>query len=132
MPKEQWRLLEYRSRKLLVSNHGQVKWFNKSSGIWVDKKTRTVDGYLATTINYDFVFVHTLVLTAFVGPRPPSLEARHLNGNPQDNRWPENLAWGTHSENEKDKIKHGTNIHKRDQRGRFTPKPIGLNSRIFE
>lgn len=51
--------------------------------------------------------VHHLVLWAFVGPAPPKMECRHLNGNPADNR-PENLKWGTRRENVHDAIAHGT------------------------
>jgi hypothetical protein len=35
------------------------------------------------------------------------MECRHRNGNPTDNR-PENLAWGTPTQNALDKILHGT------------------------
>ncbi len=42
--------------------------------------------------------VHQLVMLAFHGAPPPGMEAMHLNGNPRDNR-PENLRYGTHSEN---------------------------------
>jgi hypothetical protein len=49
--------------------------------------------------------VHALVLTAFVGPKPDGMECRHLNGNLLDNRL-ENLRWGTHSDNERDKRIH--------------------------
>jgi hypothetical protein len=51
--------------------------------------------------------VHRLVLFAFVGPCPAGMECRHLNGNPQDNRV-SNLRWGTHSENSRDAVRHGT------------------------
>lgn len=52
--------------------------------------------------------VHTLVLEAFVGPRPsPKHDARHLDGNPKDNRL-SNLSWGTRSENIRDAVRHGT------------------------
>ena len=51
--------------------------------------------------------VHTLVLTAFVGPRPTGYECRHLNGVRHDSRLC-NLAWGTPSENDEDRRKHGT------------------------
>lgn len=51
--------------------------------------------------------IHHLVLETFVGPCPPGMECRHLNGNPKDNRL-ENLKWGTRSENQRDSIKHGT------------------------
>lgn len=52
--------------------------------------------------------VHRLVLAAFVGPCPPGMEALHGEGGPADNRWPENLRWGTHVENEADKERAGT------------------------
>ncbi|WP_395704898.1 NUMOD4 motif-containing HNH endonuclease [Rhodococcus ruber] len=50
--------------------------------------------------------VHQLVLEAFVGVRPEGHEVRHVNGNSMDNRV-ENLAYGTHSENVRDVIRHG-------------------------
>lgn len=53
--------------------------------------------------------VHHLVLEAFVGPRPPDMECRHLDGDQQNNRLT-NLCWGTHTENEKDKLRHGTRL----------------------
>ncbi len=52
------------------------------------------------------VFVHKIVLEAFVGPRPAGMQCRHLNGNNTDNRL-ENLAWGTAKENAADKAAHG-------------------------
>jgi hypothetical protein len=54
------------------------------------------------------VTIHRLILMAFIGPCPEGHEARHLNGNPLDNRL-ENLAWGTRSSNQgDDKRLHGT------------------------
>lgn len=50
--------------------------------------------------------VHSLVAEAFIGPRPEGSVIRHLNGDPQDNR-PENLRWGTVSENMFDRVRHG-------------------------
>ena len=44
--------------------------------------------------------VHQLVLEAFVGPCPPGHQCLHKNNNPADNRWPENIRWGTHAENQ--------------------------------
>lgn len=46
--------------------------------------------------------VHRLVLEAFVGPRPPGKQCRHLNGDSLDNRL-ENLAWGTNQEDCEDR-----------------------------
>ncbi len=51
--------------------------------------------------------VHTLVMEAFVGKRPDGYHICHNNGDSQDNRL-ENLRYGSPSENEQDKIKHGT------------------------
>jgi hypothetical protein len=51
--------------------------------------------------------VHRLVCMAFHGmPPQPSLQARHLDGNPANNR-PENLAWGSQYENWEDRKAHG-------------------------
>lgn len=54
--------------------------------------------------------VHTLVLSAFVGPKPAGMEARHLDGDRTNNRL-SNLVWGTHSENLEDQVAHGTHPH---------------------
>lgn len=51
--------------------------------------------------------IHTLVLNAFVGPRPAGYECRHLDGNRTNNRLT-NICWGTGAENKNDRSKHGT------------------------
>lgn len=54
------------------------------------------------------LYVHRLVLEAFVGACPPDMQCcRHLDGNPGNNRL-ENLAWGTHKENAQDARDHMT------------------------
>ena len=55
--------------------------------------------------------VHALVAAAFLGPRPQGHEIRHLNGNKTDNNVA-NLAYGTHDQNEHDKIEYGGKIKK--------------------
>lgn len=52
------------------------------------------------------VAVHTLVLLAFVGPRPEGMECCHNNGIAYDNRL-ENLRWDTHLANNADRKAHG-------------------------
>lgn len=52
-------------------------------------------------------YVHSLVLEAFIGPRPRGMECRHLDGNPQNNKL-ENLKWGTKKENQHERIIHNT------------------------
>lgn len=54
--------------------------------------------------------VHALVAETFHGPRPERLQVRHLNGVQTDNR-PGNLRWGTPSENQLDRVSHGTHHH---------------------
>lgn len=53
--------------------------------------------------------VHVLVLELFVGPKPDGHEGCHWNGIKTDNRV-ENLRWGTHLENMRDKHRHGTTM----------------------
>ena len=68
-------------------------------------------GYLCITLHEQGegknVQVHSLVLEAFVGPKPDGLEARHLDGNHLNNCL-DNLRWGTRSENILDRVRHGT------------------------
>ena len=51
-------------------------------------------------------FVHQLILMSFVGPCPDHCEARHLNGDSEDNQLC-NLRWGTATENWQDRRLHG-------------------------
>lgn len=50
---------------------------------------------------------HTLVIAAWVGPRPEGMHVAHRNGDRADNRLA-NLRYCTPSENERDKRSHGT------------------------
>jgi len=52
-------------------------------------------------------YVHTMVLEAFVGPRPEGQEARHGVAGQSDNSVG-NLSWGTHSDNNRDQVRDGT------------------------
>lgn len=52
--------------------------------------------------------VHRLVAEAFHGPCPEGMTlVRHLDGS-RDNNTPDNLRWGTKSENALDSVAHGT------------------------
>ena len=50
--------------------------------------------------------IHRLVLETFVGPCPPGMECRHLDGNPSNNSL-KNLCWGTRLENMQDAARQG-------------------------
>lgn len=63
------------------------------------------------------VYVHKLVMEAFVGPRPPRMHTRHLDGNPHNCRL-DNLAYGTPVENGADAVRHGR--HYRENKGKLT------------
>lgn len=52
------------------------------------------------------VFVHKLVLTAFVGPRPAGLMCCHYNDDSTDNRLA-NLRWDTPEANYRDAVRNG-------------------------
>jgi hypothetical protein len=70
-----------------------------------------VSGYIETDILNDkgercHVLVNWIIATAFHGPRPQGLQCRHIDGN-RANNMPDNLAWGTQSDNEQDKKDHG-------------------------
>jgi len=53
--------------------------------------------------------VHRLVLLAFVGPSPDGMEACHNDGD-RSNNVLSNLRWDSRSENNKDRIRHGTDF----------------------
>lgn len=63
-------------------------------------------GYHTIKIGSGTIRRHTLVCETYNGLRPDGQEVRHLNGDPGDDR-PENLAWGTRTENLADMINHG-------------------------
>lgn len=77
--------------------------------------TNPVNGYLVVSIGNNGKWstraVHVLVALAFHGPKPSANSVvRHLNGDKYDNR-PENLAWGTMSDNNFDLVVHGTHFN---------------------
>lgn len=51
--------------------------------------------------------VHTLVATAFLGPRPEGMEVCHFDGDPANPRL-SNLRYDTPVANARDKVRHGT------------------------
>lgn len=53
--------------------------------------------------------VHTLVLEAFVGPRPDGSVACHNDGDIENNH-PSNLRWDTQKENIRDILRHGNHF----------------------
>lgn len=71
-------------------------------------------------------FNHRLVLEAFIGKCPNSMEACHNNGNASDNRL-ENLRWDTPKNNHADKLRHGThNRGEQNKQAKLTVEDVRL------
>ncbi len=69
-------------------------------------------GYAQVTLGHDDgtrkkYLVHRLVLLTLVGPCPEGYETRHEDGDRKSNRL-DNLSWGTPTENDDDRRRHGT------------------------
>ncbi len=102
-----------------VSNRGRVRSRDRtveSGAIKLKLRGRLLrvyyqKGYAAVGLSRAGVVknksVHRLVMLAFVGPCPDGCEVLHGDGDRSNNRL-ENLRYGTASDNEKDKHKHGT------------------------
>lgn len=70
------------------------------------------------------VFVHRLVLLAFVGPCPEGMECCHANDNSSDNRL-DNLRWDTSKANKADGLRNGNRPRgERHGRSKLTPDAI--------
>jgi len=122
--KESWNAVPGCVGEYEISSRGRVKSLSrvihrKDGSSWKTKERILVPtlagrGYLCIAIRGTHCrrrwYLHRLVLEAFVGPCPPGMECRHLNGKRNDNRL-ENLAWGTPKENGLDRIRHGTVSH---------------------
>lgn len=115
---EQWRPVVGYEGKYEVSDHGRVRSLDRvettKAGVARPLTGRVLvqstngRGYLKVTLRSPArqVYVHTLVLEAFVGPRPEGLEARH-HDDVREHNYPSNLVWGTRSENNYDRVRNG-------------------------
>jgi len=75
--------------KLVVNSHGYLQvTLYKEGDVWTPR-------------------VHVLVAEAFLGKKPKGMQIRHLDGD-RTNAKKNNLAYGTHADNEQDKVVHGT------------------------
>lgn len=96
-------------RHVLASNGSRMFFRGRVLQTWQNKRGYVICD-LARAGARRRPAVHRLVAAAFNGPRPDGLETRHLNGVAWDNR-AENLQYGTSSQNELDKVLHGTHNH---------------------
>jgi hypothetical protein len=109
-PSEEWRSVTGYEGRYLVSNIGRV---------FSVPRIRTQGGILIPRLKMGYFslrlyrpgggrdhFVHALTAEAFIGPRPTGMVVRHLDGDCLNNQI-ENLAYGTHGDNERDTVRHG-------------------------
>ncbi len=128
---EVWKPIPGYETRYEVSNLGRVRslgarYFHAGNNTFVTKRPRILKqshvagAYPVVNLSDDgeqtTYRVHVLVLSAFRGPRPEGHETRHLDGNRVNARL-SNLKWGTHAENEADKVKHGRAGRAKPSRG---------------
>jgi hypothetical protein len=72
--------------------------------------TRHPKGHLWLRVRFNgklkSIGVHHMICRAFHGPMPEKRECCHKDGNPRNNT-PDNLYWGTRSDNIRDQMRHG-------------------------
>jgi hypothetical protein len=97
----------------MVYSRTRYKGFGKKAYVdWYPLRgCRATKGYLTVSLCHNnkklTKSVHRLICMAFHGePINPSMQVRHLDGNPENNK-PSNLAWGTQYENWEDRRSHG-------------------------
>lgn len=114
---EEWRSVPGYGQCYEVSSLGRIRSIPRprtKGGVLKQKISKR--GYPAITLVMGGVQstheVHRLVASAFLEDRPEGTEVRHLDGDPLNARL-ENLAYGTRSENNYDRVAHGSDHNKR-------------------
>ena len=116
---EEWRSIPGYEGFYEASSHGRIKSLDRvirgKTGTTRFHKGRILrlqtqrSGHAIVSLSRDGVVrqhsVHVLVLATFKGDGN-GLITRHLDGDPANNHI-DNLVWGTYSENNYDKVKHG-------------------------
>jgi hypothetical protein len=94
----------------LLCRDGQLQWHRSK----VLKPLDNGKGYrgvslsnLCESVKPIRLYVHSIVLESFIGPRPSDHQAAHGDGDRSNNRL-SNLRWATVSDNNADKLDHGT------------------------
>lgn len=116
---EEWRpITHYASGRYEVSNLGRVR--NVQTGK-LRKILLTYDGYLRVQLYLNgsgkSFYVHTLVVLAFIGPRPDGLTINHKDGNKMNCK-PDNFEFLT----DKEQDTHARALGLKDHRGGKNPK----------
>lgn len=111
---EDWRTVPGYEGLYEVSDLGRVRSLRVREGRpfpYILNEQVNYKGYLRVCLSKDakskMWFVHLLVLLAFVGPKKPKVQTRHMDGDPTNNCL-SNLRYGTARENTLDQVTHGT------------------------
>ena len=122
---ERWKPVKGYEGIYEVSDHGRVRSLDRtitySDGRVCRRKGKVLSAGLSKRGGYPLVslytqgknqshYVHSLVAETFIGPRPEGTEVCHNDGNPTNNHVG-NLYYGTSSDNELDKVRHGTHYN---------------------
>ena len=97
-----------------ISNDGDIFSYRKSKkGRYLKPYRRNAEGHLAVSLSNDSTlqsfYVHELVITHFIGPRPLGLMCGHKD-NDKTNNSVSNLEWITYKSNTAESINQGTHI----------------------
>lgn len=112
----EWRNIPGWEGKYEVSDAGEVRALLNTRNTPLEvsvikKQTKNSAGYACVSLSANGISrmfnVHSLVMLAFVGPRPDGMEVRHLDGN-RLNPHLSNLAYGYPEDNSADRKHHGT------------------------
>lgn len=131
--KETWKPVVGWESLYEISTHGRLRSLITKL---VRKLQTDKDGYQTTHLHFkgnrSFVYVHRLILEAFVGPCPLDQQACHNDGNSAHNQL-NNLRWDTCSQNNLDKRKHGTaQIGERSGASRFFNEQVQTVRWLYE
>ena len=109
---EEWRPVVGYEGRYEISDRGRIKSLIRGGKISLGGRdsskgdTRIRSG-LSSGGSRRYFYIHTMVLTAFFGPKPDGHECAHWDGDPTNNHI-SNLRWATHKENADDAKRHGT------------------------
>ena len=107
-----------------VNRAGDIRLINEQRRLKATLSRRLINGYPCVTCGYaSSVKVHKAVTSAFLGPANGRC-VRHLDGDPT-NCHLSNLVYGTLSENQRDRVQHGT-------AGKLTPRHIKIIRKLYE
>ncbi len=107
-----------------VNGRGPLKESWRKLNPSTDSKGRCVVSICSGACRRQFQ-VHTLVLLAFVGPKPPGMQCRHYPDPDPTNCRLGNLRWGTQKENAEDSVAKGVQVNgERCHRSKLTAEQV--------